>query len=91
MNNSGTLMLLSTLTLVGLAGCDQAEQAVNSTMEQAKQSAGQAIDEATQSLGGLLGQAEEDNPRESSAQGGAHSRQDEEATEPGDEGEDRDD
>lgn len=60
-----TLLLLSTITLAGLTGCEQAEQAANSTIEKAKQSASQVLDEAKQHVDGLLGQADEDQPQDS--------------------------
>lgn len=87
---SGTLMLLSVMILVILTGCEQGEQAADSTIEKAKESASQVVDEAKQGVNGLLGQTEEGKPQDSSEQGDAEKQQDDEAIEQTAAGEDKD-
>ena len=62
-----TLLSVSAIALLGLSGCDMAEQAVSNTVEGAKQSVVQTVDDAKQSVGGLLGQSEEGQASEQEA------------------------
>lgn len=55
--NSTTLLLVASVALVGLTGCEQVEQAANDVVEKAKQAAVLALDEAQQS--GSIDQAKE--------------------------------
>ena len=55
--NSTTLLLVASVALVGLTGCEQVEQAANDVVEEAKQAAVQALDEAQQA--GSIDQAKE--------------------------------
>jgi thioredoxin-like negative regulator of GroEL len=55
--NSTTLLLVASVALVGLSGCEQVEQAANDVVEKAKQATVLALDEAHQS--GSIGQAKE--------------------------------
>ena len=68
------------MTLVGLSGCEQAEQAASGTIEKAKQSVSQVIDEAKQRVDGLLGQTEKGKPQDTGEQGDAENQQDDEST-----------
>lgn len=55
--NSTTLLLVASVALVGLSGCEQVEQAANDVVEKAKQATVLALDEAHQS--GSIDQAKE--------------------------------
>ncbi len=49
------LLLIGSISVIGLTGCEQVEQAANDAVEKAKQTAVQALDEVTQT--GLIEQA----------------------------------
>jgi hypothetical protein len=55
--NSATLLLIGSIAVIGLTGCEQMEQATNDVVEKAKQAAVQALNEAQQT--GSTGQAKE--------------------------------
>ncbi|MCG6891808.1 MAG: hypothetical protein LJE92_19675 [Gammaproteobacteria bacterium] len=55
--NAATLLLVGGIALVGLTGCEQAQQATNEVVEKARQAAVQALNEAQQS--GSIEQARE--------------------------------
>ena len=55
--NSKMLLLIGSVSIIGLTGCGQVEQAANEVLDKAKQAAVQALDEAQQS--GSIDQARE--------------------------------
>ena len=55
--NATILLLVGSVALVGLSGCEQVEQATNGVVEKARQAAVQVLDEAQQS--GSIDQARE--------------------------------
>jgi len=55
--NSATMLLVGSIALVGLTGCEQAQQAANEVVDKARQAAVQALNEAQQS--GSIEQARE--------------------------------
>lgn len=53
---AGALILLSAITLASIAGCEQAEQTIDNTVEWFKQSASETIDKAKQVVCGRVGE-----------------------------------
>ena len=75
------LLLLSTMTLAGVIGCDQAEQDANSTIEKTQPSDSQVIDEAIPSADKSIGLTGEGKPTDSSEKDNAENQEEDEATE----------
>lgn len=82
---SGILALFGAIAAIGLAGCDQtdeAEEAARDTVEEAKQAAGEVVNATKQRVDELLGQTDKDKPQDAADKAEPGAQEDEDAPEP---------